>query len=181
MAFIGISVAHETSRLIQEIDLPGIREDSANLHITLLYLGKDTPIKDIAKAMVAAFAITQNTSPFWVKLGNITCFPLNKDNKCAIIAPAQSKELILLNRNLKKSFNKANVDFDNTYKIYRPHITLSYNNAEIKKTKIEPIEWTASELVLWGGSNGDNKVFVTFPLELKANADVECETIKEGC
>src|SRR5277367_5816279 len=98
MSFIGIRVPHETARLLHDIDVPGEKEDSAQLHITLLYLGKNTPIKEIAKAMVATYEVTQAISPFWVKTTNVSCFPMEEGYPCPIIAPIQSPKLFELNK-----------------------------------------------------------------------------------
>lgn len=177
MSILAIRPPWETSRLIHEIDIPGEKSDSGQLHITLLYLGEETPIQELARAMVAAYEVTKDTSPFWVKLGCVNCFePADEGNPYPIIAPVLSPKLHELQTALKKSFTKAKVGFDKRFKEYKPHITLSYNDEEIKKTKIDPIEWSVQELVLYGGSDGDNRISTVFPLELRAN-----ENISELC
>ena len=172
MSFIGISTPHETARLIHEIAVPGEKEDSSYLHITLLYLGKNVPIEDLAKAMVATYNITKDTAPFWVQLNKVDYFDVPEGKPYPIIAPVISPKLHELRKNLVKSFKKSKIDFDTTFKTYKPHVTLSFNETNIKKTKIEPIEWSVQEIVLWGGSNGDNRVFFTFPLELPKNEEI---------
>lgn len=179
MAFLGIRIPHETARLIHEIEVPGEKEDSAQLHITLLYLGDETPIKDLAKAMVATYEVAQNINPFWVKLACVSYFPVEESNPVPIIAPVVSPKLTELYTMLKKSFDKTKVDYSKKFKEYKPHVTLSFNEEPIKKTKIEPIEWSVQELVLWGGSDGDNRVFTTFPLEIKKNEEIQC--LKKVC
>lgn len=175
MSFIGIRIPHETARLLHEIEVPGEKEDSAQLHITLLYLGKDIPIKELAKAMVATYEVTQVMPPFWVKSNNVMSFPVDEGCPHPIVAPIQSIKLFELHRFLKKSFDRAGVEYSKKFKLYRPHVTLSFNDIAIKKTKIEPVEWTIQEVVLWGGEDGDNRVFTTFPLELKKNCEIECQ------
>lgn len=172
MSFIGIRVAHETARLLHDIDVPGEKEDSAHLHITLLYLGNNTPIKEIAKAMVATYEVTQATSPFWVKTASVSCFPVEEGQDHPIIAPIQSPKLFELHKFLKKTFDKMNVEYSKKFKTYHPHITLSFHNEAIKKTKIDPIDWAVQEIVLWGGEDGDNRVFTTFPLALPKNEEI---------
>ena len=170
MAFLGIHIPHETSRLISGIEVPGDKEDSASLHVTLLYLGENIPIKDISKALVATYEVTSQTSPFLLKANSLCCFPLNPDGKAAIIAPVASQKLSDLNEDLKKAYDKSNIEYSKKFKEYKPHVTLSYHDEEIKKQKIDPIEWAVQEIVLWGGDNGDEKVFITFPLTLKSNS-----------
>lgn len=175
MSFIGIRIPHETARLLHAIDIPGEKEDSAQLHITLLYLGKDAPIEEIAKAMIATYNITQKIGPFFVKSNSVSCFPVEPGAPVPIIAPIQSQPLLELHKLLKKAFNKAKVIYDDKFKLYKPHITLAFNDSGIKKTKIEPIELPVQEIVLYGGEDGDNRIFTTFPLVLKKNIELECE------
>jgi len=175
MAIIGISVPHETARLIHEIEVPGEKSDSAHLHITLLDLGEEASIESVSKAMVATYSVTQDTNPFWVKLGCVSCFPaIDEGAHNPIIAPVISPTLQKLHSSLKRSLNKNKVGYVKKFKEYKPHITLSYNEGEIKRTKIEPIEWVIQEIVLWCGSDGDNRMFVTFPLEIRKNEEIEC-------
>lgn len=176
MSFLGIRINHEVARLLHDIDVPGEKEDSAQLHITLLYLGKDIPIKEIAKAMVATYEITQRTCPFLLKTSSISCFPVEEGYPYPIIAQIQSPKLLELHKYLKRSFDKTKVEYNKKFKLFHPHVTLSFNKDGIKKTKIEPIEWSVQELVLWGGEDGDNRIFTTFPLEIKKNCEIECET-----
>ncbi|SRR5258706_14475330 len=177
MSFIGIRVNFETSRLIHEIDVPGIKTDRTALHITLLCLGDETPIEELAQAMIATYEVSKNTCPFWVKLSCVNYFDITEEGKqYPIIAPVLSPKLHELQGALKKSFNKAKIEYNKKFKEYKPHITLSYNDESIKKTKIEPIEWSVQELTLWGGAHGDDRIYINFPLELKAN-----ENISEIC
>lgn len=173
MSFIGIRIPLETARLLHEINVPGTKCDTAHLHITLLYLGKDIPIKILSKTMSATYEVIQNISPFRVKVSNVDCFEPSAENKpVPVIAPVQSIKIHELNNSLKKMFNKKRINYDKTYKEYKPHITLSLNDETIIKTKIEPIEWSVQEIVLWGGNSGDNKIAVNFPIELKKNEEI---------
>jgi|ERR1700722_9672312 len=171
MAFLGIRAPHEAARLIHEIDVPGEKEDSAHLHITLLYLGKDVSVEELARAMVATYSVTKDTSPFWVSLNCVNYFPVPDGMPFPIVAPVISPKLHELRKNLAKTFGRAKIDYDKRFKVYHPHVTLSFNDTNIKKTKIEPIEWSVQELVLWGGSNGDSRIFITFPLDGIYNGD----------
>src|ERR1700722_2098198 len=141
MAFLGIRAPHEAARLIHEIDVPGEKEDSAHLHITLLYLGKDVSVEELARAMVATYSVTKDTSPFWVSLNCVNYFPVPDGMPFPIVAPVISPKLHELRKNLAKTFGRAKIDYDKRFKVYHPHVTLSFNDTNIKKTKIEPIEW----------------------------------------
>ncbi len=175
MSLIGIRVPVETSRLLHEIDVPGIKEDTAQLHITLLDLGDEVPIEKVARAVVATYGVTQATNPFWVKIGCVSCFPTQDENSPnPIIAPIINPTIQKLHCALKKGMCKEKVDYIKKFKEFKPHVTLAYNEGEIKRTKIEPIEWSVQEIVLWGGGDGDNRMFVTFPLEIRKNEEIEC-------
>lgn len=176
MAVIGIKLVPEVSRLIKEIDVPGERVDSSNLHITLLYLGQGINIKLISKVMISAYDIAQSLSPFRLKIGCIKSFdPTLEGNPFPIIAPIQSERLQDINAKLKSNLDDMNVKYDKTFPDYHPHITLSMNENGIKKTKIQPIEWVVQEMMIWSGSNGDNKMSITFPLALKENENIVVE------
>jgi 2'-5' RNA ligase len=179
MSFLGIRIPTETARLFHDIAVPGDKSDSAQLHITLLYLGNETPIKQLAKAMTATFGIVQNTPPFWAKVSGVNYFEPGEGKPHPIIAPVISSDLMKLQKSLKRAFNKSKIDYDKTYKDYNPHITLAHHNEPINKTKIDPIEWTIQEIVLWGGHDGDRRIFITFPLALPENTEISELCCKE--
>jgi 2'-5' RNA ligase len=176
MAFIGISLTHDVGRLFSELQIPGNRTDISSLHITLFYLGKNLDIEHLSKAMAAAFEITQQTKPIKIESNEINYFPVNSGSPFPIISMIESPKLLKLRKTLKNLFDERGIFYDNTFKIYRPHITLSFNSEAINRTKIDTISWVSNELVLWGGNNGDNKVSITLPFSLKKN-----EAILEKC
>lgn len=180
MAIITIPIKHECARLLHDIDVPGIKTDTSQLHITLLDLGEEISIETLAKAMVVVHEIVEQSEPFQVRINNVSCFPaLVEGASVPIIAPIQCQAINDLNKGLKRLFNKAKIGYDKRFPKFHPHITLSRYEEAIKRTKIEPIEWNVQELVLWGGSEGDNRIFITFPLTIKKNCEIECEKIEE--
>jgi 2'-5' RNA ligase len=102
---------------------------------------------------------------FLTKNHKITCFPKRENNPVAIIAKIESDELHELRDKLEKQFDKCKVDFSKIFKDFKPHITLSYADEEIDDCKIDTVEFTVQEVVLWGGEDGDNRIFITFPLK----------------
>lgn len=179
MAIITIPIHHECARLLHDIDVPGIKTDTSQLHITLLALGDDIPIHILAKAMVVVHEVVQQSEPFQVRISNISSFPVIEGNAVPIIAPIQCQAITDLNKSLKRLFNKSKIQYDKRFPKFRPHITLSRCEEAIKRTRIEPIEWSVQELVLWGGTDGDDRVFITFPLTIRKNCEIECEKIGE--
>lgn len=165
MAFLGIKVPREVARLFREIEIPGEKVAESEYHITILCFEDNWPISEVGKAMEATFDALQKFEPFHLETNVVTCFPKREDNPCPIIAKVKSKDLMKLNDALRKEFDKQKVKFDKTFKDYKPHITLSYAEDEIKDRKIKPIEFMAHEIVLWAGDHGDDRIFITFPLK----------------
>lgn len=165
MAFLGLSVPHETSRLFSEIEVNGDKTPIGSFHVTMIYVGKDVPIDVLAEAIKAAFVVTSETKPFTVRTSRVTCFPKNEDG-VPIICRVESDALHELRGRLVASFLKNGVAFNNKYPIYKPHVTLSYAEEEVEEFTIPTLEWGAHELVLWGGDEGDRKLIVKFPFSL---------------
>lgn len=167
MAFLGIRVPTETGRLLKSIKVPGKAESPSEYHITLMFFAKNWEISKVSKALEAAYEITKDTKPFLVKTDTITCFPKNEDNPIPIIAKVESKELHDFRDKLADKFDKDGVEFSKTFKTFKPHITLAYDNGdkEISEFKIDPVEFSVQEIVLWCGDHGDDRLFVVFPLK----------------
>lgn len=165
MAFLGIRIEPTVARLFRGIEVPGEKVAESEYHITVLMFEDNWPISEVADAMEATFDVVSKQEPFHIKIDEITCFPKREDNPCPIIARVKSKELQELNKDLKKGFDKHKVKYDKTFKDFKPHVTLAYADDEIKTEKIEPVEFFVNEIVLWGGDNGDDRIFITFPLK----------------
>lgn len=165
MAFIGIKLNTEVSRLFRNIDVPGKKYAESEYHITVVCFADEWPVKEVSKAMQAAYEVIKDFQPFHIKTKKITCFPKREDKPVPIIAEIESKEIHELNKQLKKSFDKSKVDYKKDFKDFKPHITLSYAEDEIKPIRIEPVEFHAHEVILFGGDEGDSRLFITFPLK----------------
>lgn len=166
MAFIGIKIPADVARLFRGLDLPGERVAESEFHITVLMFEEDWPIKEVGKAMQASFDVLKDTEPFSISINQVTCFPKRQDNPCPIVAKVKSKELDKVNNELKKKFDSEDVEYSKTFKEFKPHVTLSYADEEIDSMDVKPkIEFTVTELILWGGDNGDDRIFITFPLK----------------
>lgn len=166
MAFLGIRVPHETGRLIRKLEVPGIKEMPSEYHITLLVFENNWPIKNILKATEAAYQVVSETEPFTVKINKVSHFPPRDDDPTPIIAPVKSEGLHALHKQLAKSFDKIKIDFKKTFKEYKPHITLSYSEDKHDDFAISPaLQFVVNEVVLWGGDDGDTRLFTTFQLK----------------
>jgi 2'-5' RNA ligase len=166
MAFLGIRIPHETGRLLSKIDVPGEKTSTSEMHITLLYLGDEWPISEISKAMEAAYDIVSKTKPFTAEVNKVSHFPKNPhdQDKYPIITRVESKELHELRGKLAKKFDKEGVEYSKLHPDYKPHVTLAYSEKEPEDVSFDPLEFSISEVVLWGGDHGDDRIFVTFPL-----------------
>ncbi len=164
MSFLGIKVPKETARLLSTIDVPGKKVDSNSLHITLLCFEEDMSINKISKAMQAAYEITSEQKPFTVKLNGLNHFPKG-ENGFPVICPISSKEILSFREKLAKKFDKEKISFRKNFD-FNPHITLSYSDDKPSKEKFDKIEFAINDIVLWGGDDGEDKLFITFPLNL---------------
>lgn len=165
MAFLGIKVPAGTARLLSGVDIPGTKEGAAELHITILCFEENWPISEISKALEATYEVVSKIKPFLITVDSVGCFPKRDDKPCPIIAKVSSKDLHDLNKKLKKKFNKEGIEYSKAFKDYKPHITLSYDDKEIDEFKIDNVEFSVPEIVLWGGDHGDDRIFITFPLK----------------
>ena len=165
MSFIGLKCPHEVGRLLHAVEVPGTKVPIDSYHVTLLYLGKDVPIEMIGKAIVAAAEVAAASMPFRCTLTHAMCFPKNEDG-VPVICPVTSPELHDLNTTLKAAFDAAGVEYSKRYPEYKPHLTLSYAEETMEDQDFGPLEWSAYEMVLWGGDAGDDRLATNFPFAM---------------
>jgi len=166
MAFLGVRVPHEIARLLAGLEVPGDREPPGHMHITLLHFGDDIPVEQIAKALPAIFEVVVNTKPLLAKTNLVSCFDSGESEVYPIICRIESAELHVLWERVKAACDAVGVTYSKKYPEYIPHVTLSYSKEKMTDQLISPVMWTVSELVLWGGDSGDEKLTITFPFAL---------------
>lgn len=164
MAFLGIRVPHETGRLLNQIDVPGEKISTSEMHITLLHFQSEWPITELVKSIESTYSVVSKFHPFLVSISKVTSFSKNPEGNVPIIGKVESNELMKLRAKLADSFDKDDIDFSKTHKEFKPHVTLAYAEDKPDDEKIHPVEFVVSEIVLWGGDHGDDRIFVTFPL-----------------
>ena len=173
MAFIGIKLPHETARLLWQLDYGewGQKEPVDHAHITIMYLGDNVSTKILTKCIQPLLDITEKTTSFAVQTDQISTFP--GDKKIPIICPIKSPQLFKLRNNIWESFDKNKISYDKTYTKFKPHVTLEYTEEKSAhgKVKLEfpTITWGVSEITLWGGDSGDERIIMTFPLSVGKN------------
>jgi len=136
------------------------------MHITLLHFGDDIPVEQIAKALPAIFEVVVNTKPLLAKTNLVSCFDSGESEVYPIICRIESAELHVLWERVKAACDAVGVTYSKKYPEYIPHVTLSYSKEKMTDQLISPVMWTVSELVLWGGDSGDEKLTITFPFAL---------------
>ena len=166
MAFLGLKIPHEMTKLLAGVEVPGERIAASDLHVTILYFGEDVPIGVLAKCMEVAYGITSATRPFLCGINKVSSFPPGEDGM-PIICSVKSPGLLALNGALRSSFDEAGLEYSKKGD-YHPHMTMAYATGEEAAEPYEadlpsPIAWTAMEVVIWGGGHGDDRVSVHLP------------------
>ena len=184
MAILGIHCPRDVARIFSQIETIGEREPLGHQHITLLHLGDDVPIEQLAKAIVAVFGVTSKTKPFTVQTNRVTAFPPHPEHGTVpIICPIVSPALHDLQARLKSALDNVKVEYSKTFPIYQPHVTLSYVkdplvHADHTADKdIPPLEWGVADVVLWGGNDGDQRFSANFPLTIGKTAASRSDVI----
>lgn len=187
MAFLGIKINSDVGRMLNGIDVPGVKESPSEYHITILCFDDNWPISKVSKALEATYEIVNKEKPFYIEVNTIDSFPKRKDKPLPIIARVESKELHDLCDKLREKFDDEGIDYKKDFKEFKPHITLSYDEdlKSFEEVKIDPVTFTVQDIVLWGGDYGDSRLFVNFQLkapdkraELFDKINLFCKTAK---
>jgi 2'-5' RNA ligase len=165
MSMIAVPISEDISNLFRALEVPGDKDFSD--HITLFYLGDSINIKTVNKVIPIIFDYLDNLSPFEIEASEISCFPPSKEGIYPIILNIDSNKLKKIRKDLSELFNKAKIDYDKKFKIFKPHLTLSFSEQEIKSFKIKKVSWQVNRISLYCGDNGKSKIYVEFPLDLK--------------
>ncbi len=165
MAFIGLSIPETVSKKLSKIKVPGDKENPEDYHITLIHFEEKHSPKEILKIIEIVSEITSKIKPFDIKTAKLTSFPKFEDNPIPIIVKVESRELHKLQEKLKNKLIEENIEFSKTFKEFKPHITLSYLEAETFKDKnIEELVMEMKELTYFGGEYKNNYLKVDFKL-----------------
>jgi 2'-5' RNA ligase len=168
---IGIRVPVEVGRVLEQQEVPGEPHSASDMHVTVLYVDKASPILDVAKTMIAAHAITSKNRPFQITIQDVSSFPRNPDDGLPIICFINSPELQAIHYALKAEFDRLQIPYRHKYPEYKPHVTLSYVKEETPEGYVfnsslpGPISFTVYELSIMGYAD-DAHVRVELPLSL---------------
>lgn len=183
MTYLCIKVPSEANKLLSDLEVPGSKTDSSDLHITLMYISKESTIEEVSKIFKISYEVLNDLKPFKINTSEVTFFDNGGVEKgYPVICKIESKELVELNAKLKKAFDKAEIEYMNNYKDYKPHITLSYSKDKPEEYSFDEVYFTVTEIELAGGSQEEDTVFVTFPLkklEKKSNLLLKSELFEK--
>ncbi len=102
-------------------------EPADNLHVTSIYLGDISEIKDdreVVEPLVSTLA--RRTTPFSGVLDRVSHFGPSEDGLTAVVLEADSGLLHRFRTRLKSALQAAGVTWDEKFPTYRPHVTLGY-------------------------------------------------------
>ena len=163
MAMLAIPVPEEISALLRKIKVEG-EPASTPQHITLFYLGDKVSIRHIGQALEATYWVVQDSQPFAVRIDHVSSFPKGEDG-VPIICPVRDKALNDFRATLKDAFDRDDVSYSNRFPTFKGHVTLAYHNGKAPEDReIPALTWTVTEVILYGGDEGDERLTVRFPL-----------------
>lgn len=179
MAMIALRVPQDVALMLEGVETPGDNHSASDMHVTILYLGDDTPIANLAMAMVAMHEVASKWSPFLMSVDGVSSFDSNDEGKTPIIAPVESPELHELHEALKESLKTHGVWFSEKYPEYKPHVTLSYADEgdANDKTFPKPVTWGAYGLDLYGGNEGMRGPFAHLPFSIPPSTEVKLSSV----
>ncbi len=161
MAFIGFTVPPDVAKLLLDIDVPGDKAKPHEMHVTLAYLGKNTPTAETLKAAAACQIITQNTKPLRCAAAAVGSFPENPEDGFPIISRIVSPDIYNFRSRIVKALKHVGVEFSNRYPEYKPHVTLAYAKESLPYFKINSIIWTVTSIFISGGDDRIGEKMVT--------------------
>ena len=155
MAFIGIVVPADVARVLAQVEVPGTKTHPADMHITMAYLGENTPNEQLIKASAACVIEAEKQSPFTVGVSRITSFP-SGDTGIPVIGRIISPALHKFRESLCARMDSLGVEYSKKF-AYSPHVTLSYSEEPFTDLDIKPMSWLVSRITLWGGDEGGER------------------------
>ena len=138
--------------------------DDSKPHITVLYIGKNVP-KNKEKTMAEAIEkVLSEQEPFEIKFDDKATYfdPTEHSDNCKIAKLSMiSKGLCALHDKLKKALKEADVEIDDHFPDYKPHVTLEY--MEPPKDKYEDDipkgSFIADLAEIWGAAHKKKMTF----------------------
>ena len=131
--------------------LEGKITEDEQLHVTVCFLGPVSKLPPDAVAMADAAARTMQAAPFALTLDRVKSFPgsnafvLCRENDCKPLVQLRNRLLVALARSGRFRLERRE---------FRPHVTLMHDPHLVGLLEVEPVSWTASELLLMRSHHG---------------------------
>ncbi|MDM4765755.1 2'-5' RNA ligase family protein [Pelomonas sp. SE-A7] len=142
------AVLRRREQLVQQLGLPGRPLKAEHLHITLHHLGDFPAFPAALVHKLTAAAHSLHVPAVDVRLDTAMSFPRRsrRNNPFVLLAGEPLEPLRALQQSLSVSLQAAGVEIDQGR--FKPHLTLLYDDALVDLQAIEPLGWTARELLL---------------------------------
>lgn len=142
------SIAAMAPRLRAEHRLSGRSIDAARWHVTLIHLGDfaamPLDVVDSASRVAAALSLP----PVEIVLDRAGSFHRARGSApFVLLADESSGSVVRFHRTLGQALAQAGLALESR-RPFAPHLTLMYGDHAVETRPIEPIQWTATELVL---------------------------------
>jgi RNA 2',3'-cyclic 3'-phosphodiesterase len=127
----------------------------SHLHVSLIFLGgtADVPAEAVVETIGhACKTVTAVTSPFEIGFNRVLSFRGHPENRPLVLANDNHENVEL--RNLHGLLH---IKFASSTPKFVPHLTLLYDNQELTPKSIDPVRWTAKEIVLVRSEVGATK------------------------
>jgi 2'-5' RNA ligase len=158
VAFVGMRLPSIAATNLSEIEVPGETYLLKEMHITLAYLGKSVPITQVFRAMACCYAAAQEFGPFQVTTAAVMSFPADQKG-IPVIARIVTPQLFSLRERIVQLFDANGVEYSKRHPQYKPHVTLSYSKQPVPIRVINPVQWDAGWITVWGGEEMDDGIF----------------------
>jgi len=161
-AMIAIECPENISYIIRNLDISGkcLKEEN-NHHITMFYFPDNIEMEKVLKIIPIVYDVVNKVKPFIINTSNYKSFPKGK-NGYPIVAQIKSKELIKLRNDIKKAFIKNDIEFDQKFPNYIPHLTLKYNEKQCDG-KFNEVAWPVNNIKFYCGDKNKEQMLVEFP------------------
>jgi len=139
---------HQTGQFLCETrGLVGRPLDLNRSHLTVLHVGSYRGMpreEEIQKTQIECLRIASATQPFEVRLDEVMSFPNGRERKPLVMCTGRrNRPLVQLHQELSLAIT----GWD-TSPIFKPHVTMLYDKQTVGKMSVEPVTWTAKEIVL---------------------------------
>lgn len=169
MAIIALEVPRGVGQYLQRLDVPGAKTPIEEMHVTIVQIDADLSPIDVANIAGVVADLTHTMRSFEVNLHTLSQFPRN-DHGVPVICPVVSEGLMLFQGRLVDTLDRAGIEFNKKFPVYKPHVTVSWAQESIAPASlVRPITWMTRDVVLWPTYNGAEQA-VRFDLRPKRAA-----------